>query len=102
METIKPVLDYCYGKKVERDTGVVTGSDIRDTHQLFEILAVGDGCYENGVFIAPSVKAGDIVYIQKHAAEGDTPKELEQKDYALFKASRVMAVIEKAEASDGN
>lgn len=97
MENIKPILDYCYGKKVERDTGAVTGSDIRDTHQLFEILAVGPGAYESGVLVEPSVKPGDIVYIQKHAAEGDTPKELEQKDYALFKANRVMAIVEHKE-----
>ena len=96
MENIKPVLDYCLGKKVERDTGAVTGTDIRDTHQLFEVLAVGEGEYQMGIFVAPSVKVGDKVYIQKHAAEGDTPKELEQKDLALFKASRVMAIIEEA------
>jgi len=95
MENIKPVLDYCLAKKVERDTGAVTGSDIRDTHQLYEIVAVGEGVFEFGVFIKPSVKAGDIVYTQEHA-EADTPKELEQKDMALFKASRVMAVIEGA------
>lgn len=95
---IKPILDYCYGKKVERDTGVVTGSDIRDTHQLYEIMAVGEGVYEFGLFIKPSVKVGDIVYTQEHA-EADTPKELEQKDYALFRASRVMAIVEHKEVA---
>lgn len=90
----QPVLDYCLGKKVEKDTGVVTGTDIRDTHQLFEVLAVGEGRYEFGVLIKPSVKVGDTVWVQKHAAEGDTPSDLDKQGLALFLASRVMAIEE--------
>lgn len=88
---LKPLLDYCLARKIEKDSGVVTGADIRDTHQLFEIIAVGEGTYEYGQFVAPVVKPGDKVWIQKHAAEGDTPADLELQGLALFKASRVMA-----------
>lgn len=88
---IQPVYDYCLGKRIELDTGVVVGTDISDTHQLFEILKVGPGRYERDVFIIPTVEVGDKVWVQKHSAEGDTPKELESKGLALFMASRVMA-----------
>lgn len=92
MEIIEPTLDWCLAKKVQRDTGVVTGTDIRDTHQLWEIIAVGPGVYEFGTFVVPSAKAGDIVYTDEHA-EANTPKELEAKDMALFKAARIMAIV---------
>lgn len=100
MQNIKPVADYCYAKKVVKDTGVVLGSDIRDTHQMFEIIAVGEGRYEHGTLIAPSVKTGDKVLVQKHAAEGDTPSDMLSTGYALFQSSRIMAVVE--DGSDGN
>lgn len=88
---LEPILDYCVGEKIEKDTGVVTGADIRDTHQLFKIVAVGPGTFEGGEFVVPSVVAGDVVWIQKHAAEGDTPAELDKRGFALFKANRIMA-----------
>jgi co-chaperonin GroES (HSP10) len=89
---IKPIYDYCLGKKIEEDTGVVIGSDIRDTHQYFEIIAIGDGRYDNdGIIIPMPVAVGDKVLVQKHAAEGDTPPELYSKGLALFMASRIMA-----------
>lgn len=95
-QNIKPVLDYCLARKIEHDTGVVTGAERADTHQYFEILAVGEGRYEYGVLIKPTVKPGDIVWVMKHAAEGDTPPEMYNKGLALFMASRVMAVETKS------
>jgi len=87
-----PVLDYCLGRKIEEDSGAVVGTDITETHQLFEIIAVGKGRYDSdGILIPIPVVVGDIVWVQKHAAEGDTPKQLENKGLALFMASRVMA-----------
>lgn len=88
---INPKYDYCLGKKIVKDSGVVTGTDIRDTHQRYEILAVGPGRMEYGVFVTPTVEVGDIVLTQEHA-EADTPQELLDKDLALFMCSRVMAV----------
>ena len=89
---IQPVLDYCLGKKIEKDSGVVVGTDVTETHQLFEILAIGDGRYDNdGLLIPMPVKVGDVVWVQKHSAEGDSPKDLLNRGLALFMASRVMA-----------
>ena len=90
--TLIPVLDYCVGKKIEKDSGIVTGADVRNTYQLFEVVAVGEGRHENGVFIKPSVKPGDIVYTQKHA-EADSPAELIATGYYLFLASRIMTIV---------
>lgn len=86
-----PVLDYIYAKEVAEDTGVVSNVDISDAKQKYEVIAVGPGRYEYGVLVKPTVKPGDIVYIQKHG-EQDTPADLTNKGYALFMASRVMAI----------
>lgn len=93
MQSIEPVLDYIYGKEVIANTGVVTTSEISDTRQTYEVIAVGPGRYDNGVLIKQSCKVGDKVIIQKHAAEGDTPTKMLGNGYALFQGSRVMAVI---------
>lgn len=92
---IKPVYDYVLARKVEHDSGVITSSDVRDTHQLFEIVAMGEGRKnDKGELIEIPAKVGDKVWVQKHAAEGDTPKELEVKGLFLFLGSRIMAIEE--------
>jgi co-chaperonin GroES (HSP10) len=89
---IQPILDYCLAKKVMKDSGAVYSTDVSDTHQLFEIIAIGEGRYDSdGILIPMPVQIGDTVWIQKHSAEGDTPKDLESQGLALFMASRVMA-----------
>ena len=90
-----PILDYVYGREVTTDTGVVSNVSIEKTRQKYEVIAVGKGKYEFGTFIEPSVKPGDIVFIQKHASEGDAPPDMLDRGYALFQASRIMAIEEK-------
>lgn len=85
-----PILDYMFCKEVRPDTAAVSGADVQDHWQHYEVIAVGEGRHEHGVLIKPSVEVGDIIYVQKHS-EADTPKELKDKGYALIMASRVMA-----------
>ena len=88
---IVPVHDYFLARKVKRETGVVTNTDIRDTHQQFEVLAVGEGRMVDGELVKVPAEVGDVVWVQKHAAEGDTPEPLEQQGLALIMGSRIMA-----------
>lgn len=103
MQNIIPQFDYVYGEKVEDNSGVVTTTEISDTHQTFKVLAIGDGHREpsqndsRGFTLMPMpCKVGDIVLVQKHAAEGDTPPKMLSGGYALFQGSRVMAVLDEA------
>lgn len=89
---MQPILDYVYAKVIDVDTGVVSQTDTTDTKQYYEVISVGPGRHEFGKLISPSVREGDKVIVQKHAAEGDTPPDLLNKGYALFMASRVMAI----------
>jgi len=89
---MQPVLDYVYGKEVVTETGVVSNAQASDTKQKYQVISVGAGHHEYGIFIEPPVRVGDIVVIQKHAAEGDTPPDMLARGYALFRASRVMAI----------
>ena len=89
---MNPILDYVYGKEVAVDTGVVSQDVATDTKQYYEVIEVGPGRYEFGKLIEPSVRAGETVIIQKHAAEGDTPTDMLNSGYALFMASRIMAI----------
>lgn len=89
---IKPLYDYVLGEEVLEDSGVVTTTNVSDTKQKYKVLAVGEGRYYGEHFEEPKVNPGDIVIIQKHSAEGDTPPELYQKGQALFMATRIMAI----------
>lgn len=91
---LTPAYNYLLLKRLEKETGVVTETDVEDTHQRYEILAMSNnvtGHYEYGQFIVAPYGVGEIVYIQKHA-EADTPKELLQRGEALVLVSRVMGV----------
>lgn len=93
---IVPAPNYLLVKRLEAYTGVVTDSDIEDTHQRYEIVAINpDGCYwsDYGLQLEADYKVGQIIYTQKHA-EADTPKELADIGQALVMAARVMAVEE--------
>lgn len=93
---LRPAYNYLLLKRLEKESGVVTETDIEDTHQRYEVLAVPkyQGHYEYGVLVESFYKVGQIVYVQKHA-EADSPKELLQRGEALVLISRVMAVEEK-------
>lgn len=86
-----PKFDYLLCKEVKEATGVVTQGDIADHWQKFEVIAVGKGRYQDGVFIETESKPGDLILVQKHA-EADTPEDLKNQDLYLIMESRVMAV----------
>ena len=89
---MRPYQSYILGKEIKKQSAVVTTTSVEETMQKYEVLEVGPGAYtSDGFFVEPSVKKGDVVYIQKHA-EADTPEELKEKGHALFLDSRIMAV----------
>jgi co-chaperonin GroES (HSP10) len=90
---MKPLYDWVLAKKIENESVVITGADIEDSPQKFEVLAVGPGKYESGKFaeVPPEIKPGAIVWLQKHAS-ADTPDELKAKGEYLFMASRIIGV----------
>ena len=90
---IQPILDYCLAKKVMKDSGAVYSTDVTETHQYYEIIAIGEGRYDSdGIPVPMPVKVGDIVWVQKHA-EADTPKDLESLGLCFFMATRIMGIV---------
>lgn len=88
---MKMCFDWCLGEEIKPDSAVVTSADMEDHHQKYEILAIGPGRYDSGIFIEPPVKKGDIVIIMKHG-ESDTNQELKDKGQAVFMSSRIIGV----------
>lgn len=91
---MQPYRSYVLGEEIKKESAIVTTVDNAFTRQYFKVLAVGPGQYEFGVLVRPDVSVGDIVIINKHAAEGDSPQELLDKGQALFLESRIMAIVE--------
>ncbi len=90
-KSINPTLDYILCEVIKEETGAVSSADVADHWQKYKVLAVGPGRYDNGIFIEPVVREGNVIYVQKHS-EADTPPELEKIGQALIMGSRVMAV----------
>lgn len=93
-DKIIPKFDYLLCKEIKEETGVVTPGNVADHWQKYEVLAAGEGRFENGKFVPVLTKVGDVILVQKHA-EADTPEELKSKDLYLIMDSRVMAVVGK-------
>lgn len=93
---LKPAFDWVYAREIIVDTGVVTSTDVTKTRQYYEVVAVGPGVFDvSGEFIKVPAKPGDKVLIEAHAAEGNTPSKMLAEGYALFKGSRIIAVVEE-------
>jgi len=88
---IEPLLDYVLVEIIKADSGVVTSTDVASTEQYGKVIKVGKGAYEFGVFIEPTVKEGDLVYLEAYADGTNVPKVLRDKGYVLVKSNRIMA-----------
>jgi co-chaperonin GroES (HSP10) len=95
-DKITPKYGYLLCKEVKEATGAVVPGDIADHWQKYEVLAVGDGQYNEyqNIWIEPVVEVGDVIYVQKHA-EADSPPDLKTKGLYLILEQRVMAVVGK-------
>ena len=91
MKDIQPLQDYVLVQITIPDTGVVTSTDVSDTKQYGQVLAVGEGIYSYGVFIKPEVKVGDMVYWEAYSEGTNVPIVFRNVDQALIRASRIMA-----------
>ena len=98
---IKPLEDRIVVKAIEAETTTASGLVIPDTAkekpQEGEVLAVGDGRFDDkGNRIPVDVKAGDRVLFGKWSG---TEVRIDGEDLLIMKESDIMGVIEQSAAS---
>lgn len=92
---LKPLRDHVV-LKVEEEAektvgGFVLAGASQEKSQLATVVAVGEGKYNHGVLLAPTVKVGDRVVFDKFA--GQEVKDGEEV-YLVVREKEILAILE--------
>jgi chaperonin GroES len=92
---LKPLGDRLIVKATEEEqttaSGIVLPDTAKEKPQRGEVVAVGDGAYEDGERRPLDVKAGDVVLYSKY---GGTEITVEGDDLLVLRESDVLAKVE--------
>ena len=73
------------------DSGIIIPDTVqKDKPEQGEVVAVGEGCYENGELVKPAVSVGDKVVFSKFGYDEIT---IEGEEYYILKSDNILAVI---------
>lgn len=90
---IKPLFDRVIACPIKNENTTKSGISLTTTQDTSvkkaKIVAVGTGCFEDGVFIEMKVKVNDIILYEEHT----TAKiYIENEEYILIKQTDILAV----------
>ena len=92
---LKPLGDRVVVKAMEAEEQTASGLYIPDTAkekpQKGEVIAVGEGRYEDGKRIPLDVKAGDVIIYSKY---GGTEIKIDGTEYLILSERDILAVVE--------
>ncbi len=95
---IKPLFNYVVIKPTKAkeisDGGIILPETAQEKPQTGEIVAVGEGIYEFGVFITPKVVNGNIVIFPKHLGH---IWEIDKTEYLIIRESELLGILTKGE-----
>ena len=92
----KPLNNYVLIKRIEEDSktagGIIIPDTAREKPARGEVVAVGDGEFQNGTRTTMTVKPKDIVLVAKWAASANDVK-IDGVEYVLVKESDILGII---------
>jgi len=91
---VKPLADRVIVKALEAEQvtsgGIIIPDNAKEKPQKGEVIAVGEGKYENGTKVPMSLKAGDKVLYGKYSG---TEVKVDNVDYLIMRESDVLAIL---------
>jgi len=97
--SFQPAHDFCLIEPVERNVtpgGIALPKDADDGNgDMGCVVAVGPGFYDSGIFITPTVKVGDLVYMLTPVYSPPIPLRIDGKQYAVVRARDIIGVRTK-------
>ncbi|MDQ3014673.1 MAG: co-chaperone GroES [bacterium] len=95
---IMPLGDRVLVRPIDENEGEKTASGIyipdsvkkEGKFKKGEVMAIGDGWYQDGDLIPLRVRVGDIVFYPTYVGE---EFEIDEKDYVLIKEDNILAII---------
>lgn len=92
----KPLNNYVLIKRIDEDNktagGIIIPDTAREKPARGEVIAVGDGEFQNGTRTTMTVKPKDIVLVAKWAASANEVK-IDGTEYVLVKESDILGII---------
>ena len=93
--TIKPLFDQILIKATEAEektkSGIILAESAKEKPQVAEVIAVGDGKYnDNGELVPMVVKVGDKALTRKY---GGTDVKVDGEEYTLIGQEDVLAIV---------
>ncbi|MBO4582539.1 MAG: co-chaperone GroES [Alphaproteobacteria bacterium] len=92
----KPLNNYVLIKRIDEDNktagGIIIPDTAREKPARGEVIAVGDGEFQNGTRTTMTVKPKDIVLVAKWAASANEVK-IDGTEYVLVKESEILGII---------
>ncbi len=77
--------------EVKRGGIILPDTATKERPEQGKVVAVGEGRWEDGKLVKPSVKKGDIVLFTKY---GPNEIKIDEKEYLIAKEEDILAIIE--------
>ncbi|MBQ3393693.1 MAG: co-chaperone GroES [Oscillospiraceae bacterium] len=92
---IKPLFDRVVLKEAEKEvttkSGIILSGAAAEKPDFFQVVAVGEGAYEDGKLVPMKVKAGDKVLVAKYA--GNQVK-IDGEEFSIVSQNDILAIVE--------
>ncbi|QQE78593.1 co-chaperone GroES [Alicyclobacillus sp. SO9] len=92
---LKPLADRVVIRLVQKEektaSGIVLPDSAKEKPQEGEVIAAGEGRYEDGKRVALDVKVGDKVIFSKYAG---TEVTVDDEDVLVLRESDILAIVE--------
>lgn len=92
---IKPLFDKVVLKEAEKEvttkSGLILSSSAAEKPDFLQVVAVGEGAYEDGKLQPMKVKVGDKVLVSKYAG---SQVKLDGEEYTIVSQGDILAIIE--------
>ncbi len=87
--TIRPTLDFMVLRREPKQTSLIIPNEKDTSADIYEVLDVGPGYYQNDTFIKPPVGKGDKVMIVGNLFEF----KYKDRKFLLARANSVISVV---------
>jgi chaperonin GroES len=92
---IKPLRDQVLieplKEEVKRGGIILPDTVTKERPEQGKVVAVGEGRWEDGKLVKPSVKKGDVVLFTKY---GPNQIKIDEKEYLIAKEEDILAIVE--------
>jgi len=93
---LKPLYNYVLLERLDEESvtagGIIIPDNAREKPSRGRVVATGNGVYDSGLLIAPTVRAGDVVLFAKWAASASEIK-IDGKEFIIIRETDIFGIL---------